>query len=723
MATLEEIESAIRVADKAGRKDDVQALGAEWQRLKAAPAAPAAATNDVPAAPSFEDRVKASQAQMAIDADPMKGMSRLEKLAAGNTQNLVSGGRAVKQFVNWASGNRIFDKDKLEKEVADAEKIDKPLLADPWGRTGQIAGQAAITAPFMLAGAAPAAAAAPVTLGINALREMSPAIASRTAATTGIGVTAAREAAAKEAAKQTVGNAMAKSAATGAVEGALTTPQSKDYSPNMGALYGAGAGALGEAGGRALGTVISPAVLKGNDLIQAQIQRLMDAGYPISTKNLTNSPMIHGLSDTLEQLIPGFGTKGVTKAQDKLYTKTMTRAAGGDALENVGAATGVDMMKVPTDKFAHLRSIPGEVNIGGLRGELENFLQGTARLDAASGKGQGAMLPNVVKNLGDTRIGAPVADASRGPGILNTIDQMKMENGAGVVTPRNNTLGETFMESQRPGPAFVIDSDGTARAVMGNDWRAPPPTGAPGRNAASPRRPPEVGASVDQGGAREMGASGIQGTVADAAAQTERAGIPTSMTRDEIMSWRLRLQPIANGPPGTRDREQAKMLLTALENEYRLKVPQHEADLFDQAKREFGVASDVVAAADPKQTIPLKAGNVATKTMTDRQRNAPKPGLQKLTMDLADRQGKELGGWPRAAYIAALSGGGYLGGSQLDFENSPLGSAAGVAVPAAAMFGLGSQSGRKYLMNDALSPLAKELMAKLLATGGTAIQR
>jgi hypothetical protein len=409
------------------------------------------------------------------------------------------------------------------------------------------------------------------------------------------------------------------------------------------------------------------------------------------------------------------GMRKPTTAQDRILTQKWTDAAGVGPMAEVGAGTGVSVKGPSREAFRQIRATPGEVNIGGLGGEIEDFLKGDARLAAASGTGQG-MLPKVVKNLGDTRIGAPVADASRGPGILNTLDQVKLENGAGALTPVNKTL-----QQRQPG---IFDTLGSAAEDSGLSVK---PLNDVVRNATT-RHPPGVQAAVDQGGARELGASGVQGTIADAVAQTERAGITPSLTRDEIMTWRRDLGKVAGGVPGTREQVRAKTLLEALENAYRAGVggaDSAEAKMFDAAKAQHGYAADIIKSADPHETIPLKARDIASKAFDADTRHEPKDPLHKLTMALASRQGTPPGGFPRAAYIGMLAGvpAGGLGYSALSEEGSPLAKGFGVGAPLAAWGLLGSQTGRKYLMNEAMSPYAKEMMTKLLTSGALSTNR
>lgn len=98
MATISEIEAAIRVADKAGRKKDVQALGAELQRLRAAGDAEAGSDYSIeplmPASPQADFAMRPWYEKAGIATSDILGL-----MANG----ITLGGRD--KFESWLTGD------------------------------------------------------------------------------------------------------------------------------------------------------------------------------------------------------------------------------------------------------------------------------------------------------------------------------------------------------------------------------------------------------------------------------------------------------------------------------------------------------------------------------------------------------------------------------------------------------------------------------------------
>ena len=75
----------------------------------------------------------------SMEVNPETGGNDMQNFAAGVGQSLVSTGRGIRQLWNTATGDEE-DLAALEREEAEARKIDEKLLGTKAGRTGQIAG-------------------------------------------------------------------------------------------------------------------------------------------------------------------------------------------------------------------------------------------------------------------------------------------------------------------------------------------------------------------------------------------------------------------------------------------------------------------------------------------------------------------------------------------------------------------------------------------------------
>lgn len=171
MATLKEIEDAIRAADAAGDAEAVQALAVEYERLsQAAPAptpapappggrlpaspgpAPGGVATTIPAPtpgglPAAPEAVPGGLPSFAPPApveryDPTEGMSPAGKILAGMGQATSSTIRGGRQLFNYLTGDQA-ELARLNEEENEARRLDAPLLSTGWGRAGQIAGHVA----------------------------------------------------------------------------------------------------------------------------------------------------------------------------------------------------------------------------------------------------------------------------------------------------------------------------------------------------------------------------------------------------------------------------------------------------------------------------------------------------------------------------------------------------------------------------------------------------
>lgn len=117
MATIEELKRALVNADKAG---DIAAASAFSRQIK---------TQTAP-----------QKAQKAEKYDPTEGMSTTEKVLAGVGKGMTDAGRGAGQLVGLVS----------DADVAEAKRLDAPLMNTGAGTAGNIIGNMAALAPTML---------------------------------------------------------------------------------------------------------------------------------------------------------------------------------------------------------------------------------------------------------------------------------------------------------------------------------------------------------------------------------------------------------------------------------------------------------------------------------------------------------------------------------------------------------------------------------------------
>jgi hypothetical protein len=153
MATLEQLEQALRAADAAGNVEDAQALAQEYARVRAA------------------------SRQVAVESpqkSPAEDMSRLEQFRAGLGKSFVDSAQGFRQFATemvaqpFSAVGNIYgamgsesakqglnaparEAARLRAEEVERQKIDAPLMRTGAGLAGNITGTAT---QFMLPGIA-----------------------------------------------------------------------------------------------------------------------------------------------------------------------------------------------------------------------------------------------------------------------------------------------------------------------------------------------------------------------------------------------------------------------------------------------------------------------------------------------------------------------------------------------------------------------------------------
>lgn len=127
MATLAQIERALRAADAAGNTEDARKLAQAYADTR---------------------RQQQAAAQSQPSYDPTEGMGTVEKLMAGFGRSFVESGRGLKQagaaVADAIPGVDLTDYRKnLQSEIDEARRLDAPLLATGAGQLGNFAGNAA----------------------------------------------------------------------------------------------------------------------------------------------------------------------------------------------------------------------------------------------------------------------------------------------------------------------------------------------------------------------------------------------------------------------------------------------------------------------------------------------------------------------------------------------------------------------------------------------------
>jgi hypothetical protein len=295
MATLQQVEAALRAADAAGNAEDARILAQEYARLRSAPQAPSA-----PAAPEAAP-------------DPTEDMGFLDRFRAGLGKSFADTAHGVKQAVTeavaipfsnvaniYGAGGRsdvahslntpARKAAEMRAEETERQKLDAPLMRTGGGVAGNITGTLLqLAGPAYLARGSVAA----------------PAFLPRT----------------------TAGNAV-----QGGILG-MIQPVGTDDSRATNAMIGAGAGGVGAAVPQLAGSalragraVVEPITKAGQERIVAQaLQR--SAQDP--ARLLTRAPSaIPGVTRTLaeESADPGIG-----QLQRQFTTQLADQAAGNNA--------------------------------------------------------------------------------------------------------------------------------------------------------------------------------------------------------------------------------------------------------------------------------------------------------------------------------------------------------------------------------------------------------
>lgn len=161
MATLQQLEDALRKADAAGAVDDARMLANEIVRMRQA--APMVTTDD-------ETGVVYKNGRIVYDpdsdptnvTDPTQGMSTVGKFLAGAGGKFNRAGLAIKDIFVGA-----------DEELAAARERDRPLYDTTAGGLGGLVSDVAMSVPLLAAGGA---IAAPLGMGAAATRLAAPAI-------------------------------------------------------------------------------------------------------------------------------------------------------------------------------------------------------------------------------------------------------------------------------------------------------------------------------------------------------------------------------------------------------------------------------------------------------------------------------------------------------------------------------------------------------------------
>jgi hypothetical protein len=231
-----------------------------------------------------DDPDRAAQAVMAEytersakakqEYDPTAGMSTAEKALAGIGSGFANKGLGIQQFVNAISGGLIGDKDKLNAEVAEKKRLDRPLTGGGLTSVGGASEAVGELLPDLLMGG-------PFAMGRTAAAKMLPSAAAKWHRYLGAAGAAAGE---------------------GALQNATTAAENYDLKreAGQGAVFGMG----GEAVGRAVGRAASPFRSLGPSETAAQHYRVLEgAGIPAPiAQNMTDSPNVARFTHALAQL-------------------------------------------------------------------------------------------------------------------------------------------------------------------------------------------------------------------------------------------------------------------------------------------------------------------------------------------------------------------------------------------------------------------------------------
>lgn len=261
----------------------------------------------------YAPKMKAQQEAAAKEYDPTAGMSTMGKVTAGFGESM----------------DRLGNLFRSKEEVAERERLNKPLESTFAGKSGQVLGD---IAKGLVAGGAgtlavkSAAALPSVVQAATAARSAAPVLSAVKGATT---------------AARVIPGVAGEALGGAALAGAEAAPDER----GMDAVIGALMGGAGEAGGRTLGRFISPLgkskeAFKGaGEEVVSDIAALKGAGFdPTSLPASGRTPANVGLMERFEiglRNLPGLGA-GLKKTDQELkdaYTKYLMKQAGGEGIE------------------------------------------------------------------------------------------------------------------------------------------------------------------------------------------------------------------------------------------------------------------------------------------------------------------------------------------------------------------------------------------------------
>lgn len=406
MATLQQLESALRKADAAGNAEDARLLAAEIRKLRA----PKTAEELTP----------------GLSLDPTSNMSGPERFGAGVGQSLASTGRGLKQaaaqfggplgvmgpIANTLTGGQLFEATgqadvlrQLQAQETEARALETPLLQTPGGLGGSIVGYG--------------------------LQTVGPGVALR-GTTAGAAFLPA-----------TIRGSAAQGAALGAIQPLATGEDAGDAAANVG--LGAVAGGAGTALVRGLGLAargaarvpdlvrrVSPAATQAMQqrqaaaaieqlasdpaAVRAAVSRPVQQIVPGSAPTLAEVTRDPGLAmaersmRTMREYAPDFQARDVARNAARVEfiertfggasreaeqaARTAVQEAQGPAIREAIKQTGAETMRVikgidRVAKSPRFRNAPlVQQSLSTVRGMLATPLDDAARLSAARGVAQ-----------------------------------------------------------------------------------------------------------------------------------------------------------------------------------------------------------------------------------------------------------------------------------------------------------------------------------------------
>lgn len=319
MATLQQLEQALRAADAAGNTDDARRLAQAYAAARSAQA-PSFANVESSATPTVSEAP-------ARGPDPTEGMSGFDRFAAGAGKSIVDTGRGLAQlgvdFVNAPAtmtrairGEESVPQGRLDRATAglqasqaEADRLDAPLMDTGSGLAGNVAGYGAqlLTPAAALRGTAGARALLPTTIAGNA----------------------------------------AQGAALGAAQ-PLAEGDSRLENATWGGAFGAGGATLAKGVG-ALGT-------KAKTAIAPHVREVYEAakarGINLSPAQISDSRFMK-FAQSMLRSVPFTGAQGRYEAQVGAFNRELAKTIGEDA--PIITSQVYDMAKRrQSDKFTEL---------------------------------------------------------------------------------------------------------------------------------------------------------------------------------------------------------------------------------------------------------------------------------------------------------------------------------------------------------------------------------